>query len=151
MKKDFREISVSLTPEVNNLLRGVSRMYCLNILFDHYNINVSEDDKVKLAENKNEIYRNYLMCLNKNDVEDGVLYMLSSLKEKHIKIAIGSSSKKTKLILSKLNIINLFDAIIDGNDISKSKPDPEVFLKASSRLNLKTEECMIVENAISRI
>lgn len=161
--QDVDELKTSdylLNVAIKNIEGGISieeaktlvNKYYENKNLDNLDVDrVEEADKVKLAENKNEIYRNYLMCLNKNDVEDGVLYMLSSLKEKHIKIAIGSSSKNTKLILSKLNIINLFDAIIDGNDISKSKPDPKVFLKASSRLNLKTEECMIVENAISRI
>ena len=99
----------------------------------------------------NEIYRQYLMGMSSNDLSKEVKNTLDELRKNNFKLAIGSSSKNTKLILEKIGLNNYFDAISDGNDITKSKPDPEVFLKAADFLNLSPSECYVVEDAISGI
>lgn len=137
--------------EINNLLRGVSRMASLDIILRRASKSYSQEEKEEMANYKNELYKTYLMKMSPKDLDDDVLYTLKSLKEKGYKIAIGSSSKNTKTILKQLQIIDMFDAISDGTNISHSKPDPEVFLKAAEMLNLKPSECYVVEDATSGI
>ena len=100
---------------------------------------------------KNELYKNSLDQLSAKEILPGVMDVLEKLKEKGIKIAIGSSSKNAKKILEKIELIDYFDAISDGTDISKSKPDPEVFLIAADKLKIKKEYCAVVEDAHSGI
>ena len=100
---------------------------------------------------KNEYYLNELKNLDKSNILSNVLETLKQLKERDIKLAVGSSSKNAKLILEKLDLLKYFDEIIDGNDITKSKPNSEVFLKASNNLKIKEENCLVVEDAISGI
>ena len=137
--------------EINNLLRGVSRMASLDIILRRASKFYSQEEKEEMANYKNELYKTYLMKMSPKDLDDDVLYTLKSLKEKGYKIAIGSSSKNTKTILKQLQIIDMFDAISDGTNISHSKPAPEVFLKAAEMLNLKPSECYVVEDATSGI
>lgn len=137
--------------EINNRLRGVSRMDSLNIILERAKKEYSEEEKKNLAFQKNEIYKQYLNNMTEKDVSKDTLITLRELKEKNIKIAIGSSSKNTKLILKKIGLLEYFDAICDGNDISKSKPDPEVFLKAAEMLHLKPEHCLVIEDASAGI
>ncbi len=137
--------------EINNRLRGVSRMDSLNIILERAKKEYSEEEKKNLAFQKNEIYKQYLNNMNEKDVSEDTLITLKELKAKNIKIAIGSSSKNTKLILEKIGLLDCFDAICDGNDISKSKPDPEVFLKAAEMLHLKPEHCLVIEDASAGI
>lgn len=94
---------------------------------------------------------NELKNLDKSNILSNVLETLKQLKERDIKLAVGSSSKNAKLILEKLDLLKYFDEIIDGNDITKSKPNSEVFLKASNNLKIKEENCLVVEDAISGI
>jgi len=133
--------------KINNRLRGVSRMASLDIILENSNRTYSEEEKVVLASQKNEIYKGYLVKMTPNDVSDDVSFTLKSLKEKGIKIAIGSSSKNTKLILKQIGLINAFDEIVDGNDINHSKPDPEVFLRAAKKIKENPKDCLVVEDA----
>lgn len=135
----------------NNLLRGVSRMASLEIILKKATKTYSEQEKAAMAEYKNDLYREYLKQMTPSDLDVKVLSCLRKLKEAGIRIAIGSSSKNTKTILANLGIIDEFDAIADGNDIARSKPDPEVFLVAAKRLGLHPEECVVVEDAYSGI
>ncbi len=133
--------------EINNRLRGVSRMESLNIILERSNKSYSEEEKIQLADYKNEIYKKLLEKMSPKDVSDDTLNTLNQLKKLGYKIAIGSSSKNTKFILTKLGIINMFDEIVDGNDIKNSKPDPEVFTCAGKRLGVNPNEAMVVEDA----
>lgn len=134
--------------EINNRLRGVSRLESLNIILEKYNGDeLSEKRKLELCEEKNQIYRKLLGNMSGNDVSDDVRYTLDILKNKGYKLAIGSSSKNAKFILNKIGLFDKFDAISDGTNIINSKPDPEVFLKACSFLNLFTRNCLVVEDA----
>lgn len=137
--------------EINNRLRGVSRMESLDIVLERSDKKYSSIEKEEMATYKNEIYKKLLTQMNPSFLLDGVLDTLKELKRKGIKIAIGSSSKNTKAILSYLKISEMFDAIADGTDIKYSKPNPEVFLKAAERLHLLPNECLVVEDAFAGI
>lgn len=136
---------------INNQLRGVSRMASLEIILKNSKRNYSNEEKEEMANYKNEVYKKFLVKMTPNDLSSDVLYTLKTLKERGFKIAIGSSSKNTKTILKQLGIIDMFDAISDGTNITKSKPDPEVFIKAADMLNLPVSECYVVEDAYSGI
>lgn len=137
--------------EINNRLRGVSRMDSLDIILEKSKINYDGNQKKKFAEEKNNIYKKLLKNITPQDCSEDVRYTLSELKRRGILIAIGSSSKNTPIILKQLGIYDWFDVISDGNNITKSKPDPEVFLKAAQLINLKSSECLVVEDAFAGI
>ena len=141
------EEGIYFDEEINNRLRGVSRMASLEIILEKAKKAYTQEEKEALAEKKNEIYRNSLSALSPKDLDKDVKAAIKKLYEDGYHLAIGSSSKNTKTILERLDITNAFDAIIDGSMISKSKPDPEVFLKAQEALGLKVEECLVVEDA----
>ena len=136
---------------INDSLRGVSRSDSLDIILKQSDKRYSSDEKLKLMNDKNNIYLNSLEDLGIENVLPNVLKTLKILKEKGYKLAIGSSSRNAKRILNKIRLIDFFDAISDGTNIIMSKPNPEVFEKAAEMLNLKPEECIVVEDAISGI
>ncbi len=133
--------------EINNRLRGVSRMESLNIILERAARNYSMEEKLLLAEKKNDIYRELLKSLTPHDRLTGITETLNKLRKMGFLLAIGSSSKNTPAILKHIGLEGFFDAVSDGNNILKSKPDPEVFIKAAEMLKLKPEECYIVEDA----
>ncbi|OLS33524.1 beta-phosphoglucomutase [Bacillus sp. MRMR6] len=133
--------------EINERLRGVSRMESLEIILSHSDKNYGDNEKLDLAERKNVIYRELLNNLSPNDILPGVINLLLALKARDIKVAIGSSSKNTPFILEKIGLAPNFDAVANGNDIKNSKPDPEVFLLAAERLGVEPENCIVVEDA----
>lgn len=137
--------------ETNNRLRGVSRMASLDIILEKATREYTQEEKEALAEEKNNIYVASLSKLSKKDLLPSVEDTLLALKEKDIKLAIGSSSRNTMTILEQLKITKLFDVVVDGNQISRSKPDPEVFIKAREQLGLKEDEVLVVEDAVSGI
>lgn len=142
------ELGIYFDEKINNRLRGVSRMDSLEILLERYEgTPFTEEEKKQLAEKKNAVYVSLLNNMQKNDLSVEVKDTLGVLKKAGIKVAIGSSSKNAKLILYRLGLEHFFDAVSDGNNISKSKPDPEVFLCAAEYLNLAPEECLVVEDA----
>ena len=134
--------------EINNRLRGVSRMDSLEIVLERYTgESLSQERKVELATEKNEIYRQLLAQMSPKDLSAEVADTLNKLREMGLKLAIGSSSKNAPFILERIGLGSFFDAISDGNNITKSKPDPEVFLKAAEFLGLTPETCLVVEDA----
>lgn len=137
--------------EINNRLRGVSRMASLDIVLERSEREYSQEEKEKLAEAKNEIYKESLKELSPSDLFDHAVETIGVLKEKGIKVAIGSSSKNTRTILRQLGIEDIFDAISDGNNITHSKPHPEIFLKAAEFLGLAPGDCAVVEDAYAGI
>ena len=146
-KKMADEEGIYFDREINNRLRGVSRMASLEIVLEKANREYSEKEKQEMAERKNNYYKELICELTPNDILTGVTEKLDELKENGIKIAIGSSSKNTPIILKQIGLDKYFDAVSDGNNITHSKPDPEVFLKAAEMLNIAPEDCMIVEDA----
>lgn len=132
---------------INNRLRGVSRMASLEIILEQSEKTYTEEEKRDLAERKNNIYKELLNQMTPEDLSEDVKYTLDEIRSRGLKLAIGSSSRNTKLILSRLGLSDYFDAVSDGTNITHSKPDPEVFLKAAEYLGLKPELCLVVEDA----
>ncbi len=143
------ELDIPFDREANNRLRGVSREKSLEIILERSTKTYGEKEKKEFADRKNRRYRELLEGLTPRDVAEGVLGVLFCLKKAGIRLAVGSSSKNTPLILERLDLAQHFDAVADGNDITHSKPDPEVFLKAAERLELRPSECLVVEDAES--
>lgn len=146
-KKLADEEGIYFDRKINDRLRGVSRMESLEIVLEKAEKNYTEDEKIALAERKNNYYREYIEELTPANILQGVMKNLNELKENRIKIAIGSSSKNTPMILKNIGLENYFDAVSDGNNIINSKPDPEVFIKAAEMLGVACENCLIVEDA----
>lgn len=136
--------------QYNNKLRGVSRLESLNLILALGERQYSDEEKQAMAQKKNDTYRSLLAKMSPADVSDDVLSTLNELKRKY-PLAIGSSSRNTKFILSRIGLADFFDAVIDGNDISASKPDPEVFLKAADALSQQPSSCLVVEDAAAGI
>ena len=151
-KKMADDMGIYFDEEINNRLRGVSRMESLEIILENYHGEpLSEEKKIELATKKNDIYRKLLETMTREDVSDEVRETLDRLHQRGIKVALGSSSKNAKFILEKVELLDAFDAISDGTNITNSKPDPEVFEKAAEFINLKPTECAVVEDAFSGI
>lgn len=133
--------------EINNRLRGVSRMASLEIILERSPRTYSAEEKNRLASIKNQYYVELLKTLKPDDIMPGVTKTLEELKRRKILTAIGSSSKNARAILEQIKLANVFDAVADGNDIINSKPAPDVFLKAADMLGLRPAECAVVEDA----
>lgn len=146
------ELGIYFDETINHRLRGVSRMESLEIILEKYDgPKLREEQKEALAEKKNRIYRELLGGMSPEDVSEETRYTLRALRERKFGVALGSSSKNAKYILKKVGLSDAFDKISDGTNITKSKPDPEVFLKAAEFLGVKPEECAVVEDACSGI
>lgn len=150
-KKMADGIGVYFDELINNRLRGVSRMESLNIILEKSETEYTEEEKAKLADEKNELYKELLHKMSPEDLSAEVKNTLDHLRDKGCKLAIGSSSKNAKLILGRLGLEDYFDAVSDGTNITHSKPDPEVFLKAAEFLGLTPSECLVVEDALAGI
>lgn len=133
--------------EINERLRGISRMESLEIILEKAAKPYNESQKLDFAERKNNVYRELLEELKPSDILKGVLKFLEDLKSREVKVAIGSSSKNTVMILDKIGLGDYFDAIADGTQIKNSKPDPEVFLLAAKKLDIDPVNCLVVEDA----
>ncbi len=141
------EKGIYFDKEINNRLRGVSRMESLEIILERFDGTLTQEEKEELATKKNNVYVDLLKNMSESDLSLEVKETLLKLKEMGIRLAIGSSSKNAKFILGRLGITDYFDAISDGTNITNSKPDPEVFLKAAEFLGLEPKDCLVVEDA----
>lgn len=142
------EIGITnFTKEDNVRQRGVSRMASLEVVLEKTDRIYTEQEKIILANTKNELYVKSLKTLSPQEILPGVKEFISYLKSRGIKIAIGSASKNTHVILDKIRIKKEFDAISCGLDTTKSKPDPEVFLIAAQKLGISPDKCLVVEDS----
>lgn len=148
-KRIADEIGVHFDQQINHRLRGVSRRQSLEIISESYDGTLSEEEKKKYTDQKNEIYRESLKEMSPTDVSPEVTQTLIKLKDMGLKLAIGSSSRNAPFILQQLDLAKYFDAVSDGNNITHSKPHPEVFLKASEFLGVSPRDCLVVEDAKS--
>lgn len=137
--------------EFNETLKGVSRMDSLNRILDLGGVKLSEDQKLILAAQKNNWYLELVNQMTPADILPGVSAFLEQTKRADLKIALGSVSKNAPLILERVGMTNLFDAVIDGTKITNSKPDPEVFLKGAAELNVPAAQCIVFEDAVAGI
>ena len=143
-------LGIDFDEQKNDRLRGVSRMDSLEIILEGYHgAPLSDAEKTALADKKNALYREFLQTMTPNDLPDEVGETLSALRARGLKLAIGSSSKNTPLILERIGLKNFFDAVSDGNNIQRSKPDPQVFTMAAEMLHLAPAQCLVVEDALA--
>ena len=144
-------LEIPFDREVNNRFRGVSRMACMDIIEEISGRTFTQEEKVAHATWKNDYYRSLLGEMSPADLSAEVKSTLDALRAKGLKLAIGSSSKNAKFILERIGLADYFDAISDGTNIARSKPDPEVFLKAAEFLGLDPADCLVVEDAVAGV
>ena len=141
------ELGIYFDETINNRLRGVSRMESFEIILERYDGVMSEEEKIGYTTKKNEIYNELLKNMSPADLTEEVKKTLDRLRERGIKLAIGSSSRNAGFILGQLGLGDYFDAVSDGNNITHSKPDPEVFVKAAEFVGESAGDCLVVEDA----
>ena len=144
-------LSIPFDRETNNRFRGVSRMACVDILEELSGRSFTPEQKLEYATWKNERYRSLLSTLSPESVTAEVRTTLDALRARGLLLAVGSSSKNAKFILERIGLGDYFDAVSDGTNISRSKPDPEVFLKAAEFLGMPAADCLVVEDAVSGV
>lgn len=150
-QKLANRMGFDISIEQNEQLKGVSRARSLQNILTWGNKTVSTTEFDRLMASKNEEYLASISHMSESDLLPGVEPILEYLKEEHIPFALGSASKNSRIILKSLNIHDWFTCIVDGNDVTKAKPDPEVFLIAADKLNIKPEDCIVFEDAVAGI
>ncbi|EFM08781.1 beta-phosphoglucomutase [Paenibacillus curdlanolyticus YK9] len=146
-KQLAEELGFAFTEADNERLKGVSRTRSLEIVLEVGGVSLSEAEKHRLAEEKNERYLQYIRNMDESELLPGAKAYLLQLKEQGVRIALGSASKNAVFILEKVGILELFDSIVDGTKVSKAKPDPEVFTLGCHELGLTPQDCVVFEDA----
>ena len=150
-KKLANELGFEFTKEQNELFKGVSRKRCLEILLDIGDIKATTEQFDRWMVEKNIDYLKYIEKMNASEILPDVTRVLEYLKEREIPIALGSASKNARPILEKVALLHYFDIIVDGNNVTKAKPDPEVFLIAAKQLEVHSDNCIVFEDAVAGI
>ena len=150
-QKIANQLGIEFTPEHNEELKGVSRVRSLDLILELGKIEASQENKNLWLVQKNEDYLSYLVDMDESEILSGVVPVLKFLKAKNQLIALGSASKNARPILEKTGIISYFDAIVDGNDVTNAKPDPEVFLRAARLLNVAPENAIVFEDSVAGV
>ncbi|MDG1804504.1 beta-phosphoglucomutase [Flavicella sp.] len=150
-KELANQLGINFTEEHNELLKGVSRVKSLEILLGVGDVTLSDTEKVRYMEEKNTRYLEYVAKMDESEILPGIKELLAFLKENKIPFSLGSASKNARVILEGVNLLDAFTAIVDGNDVSKAKPDPEVFLIAAEKLKLEPKNCIVIEDAAAGI
>jgi len=145
------ELGFEFTKEQNEMFKGVSRKRCLEILLDIGNVEATKDQFDKWMVEKNIDYLKYIDKMDESEILPDVTIKLDFLKEHKQPIALGSASKNAKPILDKVGLLSYFDAIVDGNNVTRAKPDPEVFLIAADQLGVSANNCLVFEDAVAGI
>lgn len=145
------ELGINFTEHDNERLKGVSRMRSLDIILEIGNVTKTDTEKEELAARKNEWYTEMISKMKPEEVLPGAREFLELVRKAGIKTALGSASKNSGIILEKTNLTPLFDAIFDGNHVSKAKPDPEVFLNGAKAVNVQPADCVVFEDAIAGV
>ena len=147
-----RTLGIEFTEEQNEAFKGVSRMACMDIMCELADqTDMSPSERERIANTKNEHYLNLIESIDESELLPGVVSLFDHLKAKGIKIGLGSASKNALPILEKTNVLSYFDVIVDGNKVSKAKPDPEVFVKAAQDLNIDAKHCVVFEDAFAGV
>ncbi|MEO1010571.1 MAG: beta-phosphoglucomutase [Bacteroidota bacterium] len=150
-KKLADELGIPFTKEDNEQFKGVSRRRCLEILLEMGNVKVPDEQFNTWLEEKNKDYLAYIDTMDKDEVLPDVPKVLQYLKGRNIRMALGSASKNARPILEKVSLLSYFGVIVDGTEVFKAKPDPEVFLKASEKMGAKPKNCVVFEDALAGI
>ncbi|MFM1878576.1 MAG: hypothetical protein RLZZ241_1442 [Bacteroidota bacterium] len=146
-KKLAEQLGIEFTEADNEHFKGVSRVRCLEILLEMGNLEVSEVQFQAFLTEKNEDYLEYISRMDSSEILPGVKEMLDKLKSCNVPIALGSASKNARSILEKVGLLSYFNAVVDGNDAVRAKPDPQVFLVAAKRIGVPPENCVVFEDA----
>lgn len=145
------QLGINFTTAHNEQLKGVSRVRSLDIILDLGKVNAHQEDKNLWLKQKNDDYLTYLKDIDNSEILPGVMPILEFLKTNKQPIALGSASKNARPILEKTGTLHYFDAIVDGNDVSNAKPDPEVFLQAAKLLGVSPENAIVFEDSVAGI
>ena len=148
-KKLASELGIEFTLEQNELFKGVSRKRCLEILLDIGGIEANHEQFEAWMTAKNEDYLAQIEKMDESEILPDVQRVLQYLKAKKMPIALGSASKNAIPILKKVKLLDFFDVVVDGNQVSKAKPDPEVFLIAAEKMGIAANECVVFEDAVA--
>ncbi len=146
-KKTASELGLELTIEMNEQLKGVSRIDSLKKILNWAGKEISQDHFDRLTTEKNQDYLQYVEKMTEKDILPGVEPFIREIKSKGFPVALGSASKNAPKILDKIGLLSLFDTIVDGNSVKKAKPDPEVFLIAAKNLGVDPQECVVFEDS----
>ena len=150
-KKIADTLNIDFTHQHNELLKGVSRVRSLEIILGLGNVEATEEQKNEWLNQKNEDYLAYIDKMDDSEILPGVMRVLNFLKDHNQPIILGSASKNARPILEKVNILNYFDDIVDGNDVSNAKPDPEVFIVGARKANQTNENSIVFEDSVAGI
>lgn len=150
-KKLANEIGIDFTETQNEQLKGVSRVRSLEKILSWGNITLEETKFNELMGKKNDDYLTYIASMDESEILPDVVKVLDFLSNNDQKISLGSASKNARKILTRVNLLNRLDAIVDGNDVSKAKPDPEVFLIAAEKMDVEPNECIVFEDAVAGV
>lgn len=150
-KKIADTLNIDFTHQHNELLKGVSRVRSLEIILGLGNVEATEEQKNEWLNQKNEDYLAYIDKMDDSEILPGVMRVLNFLKDNNQPIILGSASKNARPILEKVQILNYFDDIVDGNDVSNAKPDPEVFIVGARKANQTNENSIVFEDSVAGI
>jgi len=150
-RKLANNLGIDFSEEQNEQLKGVSRVKSLEKILSWGNKKLSEDKFMELMAKKNDDYLNHINNMDVDEILPKIPQTLAFIKSKNQSIALGSASKNARTILKKVKLIDDFDAIVDGNDVSKAKPDPEVFLIAAKALEVDPKDCIVFEDSVAGI
>ncbi len=150
-KELAEKLDYPFSEKENEKLKGVSRKNSLEIILGWAKKPLREETKERLLIEKNKNYLSHVERLTQNDILPGIMDVLACLRTLNVNTAIGSSSKNARYILEKLELTDRFDVIVDGTDVKRGKPDPEVFALGAERLKVNYEECLVIEDAVAGI
>ncbi|QVY66663.1 beta-phosphoglucomutase [Polaribacter sp. Q13] len=150
-KKLANELGFEFSKEQNELFKGVSRKRCLEILLEIGNREATQEEFDTWMIEKNVDYLKYIENMDASEILPDVPKVLEFLKGQNIPIALGSASKNAQPILEKVGLLHYFDTIVDGNNVTKAKPDPEVFLLAAKQLGVNANDCVVFEDAVAGV
>ena len=150
-RKLANNLGFDISEDQNEQLKGISRVKSLEIILKWGKVNLSQDEFMEQMALKNDNYLSYISSMTKKDLLPGVSNVIDYLSENNIPFALGSASKNARIILEKTGLIHKFGAVVDGNDVSKAKPNPEVFLIAASKIKIGPENCVVFEDSVAGI
>lgn len=150
-QKIASRLGIDFTHEHNEQLKGVSRIRSLDLILSLGGKEITQEEKDQFLLEKNEDYLQYIINMKEDEILEGVVPVLQYLKDNGQKIALGSASKNARPILEKVNILHFFDAIVDGNDVTNAKPDPEVFLRAAQLVGASASDAIVFEDSVAGV
>jgi len=144
-------VGISFSEDQNEQLKGVSRVHSLEKILAWGNIEISEDRFMELMARKNDDYLVYISNMNEGEILPDVPRILNFLKSNELPISLGSASRNARSILKEVGLLTAFEVIVDGTNVTKAKPNPQVFLRAAEQMNINPKNCVVFEDAVAGI